>query len=108
VCYGILRKGAVIAYCLLRDDGDYYYIRQLFTDRPFRRSGLASRLLDFVESAVMAGKPVRLEVLAGNGEAFRFYEKRGYRVYCHTLLKSCESSPRELKITDPTDREYHP
>lgn len=86
-CHGIVGGDKILAYCLHRDDGDYYYLRQLFTDRSCRQSGQASRLLAHLESEVLSDKPIRLEVLVNNEEAIRFYDKRGYRVYCHTLVK---------------------
>ncbi|MCW8195227.1 GNAT family N-acetyltransferase [Proteobacteria bacterium 005FR1] len=78
-------------FCLHRDDGDDYYLRQLFTDRSCRHSGLAFKLLSHLESQVLIGKPLRLEVLKGNEEAIRFYNNRGYRLYCHTMIKDVDS-----------------
>ena len=31
-CYLATEDGSTVAYCLFRDDGDYYYVRQLFVE----------------------------------------------------------------------------
>ncbi|MDP2347864.1 MAG: GNAT family N-acetyltransferase [Gammaproteobacteria bacterium] len=85
--YGVVSDGQIICYSLWRDDGDYYYMRQLFTLREFRRQGLARELLSFLEKNVYSDKPIRLEVLAGNAEAQSFYRSVGYQLYCQTMLK---------------------
>ena len=85
-CYGIARNGRPVAYALYRDDGDYFYLRQLFTARDHRNQGLASKLLEHLKTTVFAKKTVRLEVLSGNKRALKFYQKHGFEVYCHTLV----------------------
>lgn len=87
-CYGVLNSGRVVAYALYRDDASYFYLRQLFTNRACRKQGLASALLKYLQEQVFREKPVRLDVLAGNSQALEFYCRRGFSVYCHTLLKS--------------------
>ncbi len=86
-CYGIEQDGQIICYSLWRDNGDYYYMRQLFTVRSHRRSGLAKKLLNFLERDVYFDKPIRLDVLAKNSEAKEFYDSMGYQLYCHTMIK---------------------
>lgn len=86
LCYGIIRDGQPIAYALYRDDGDYYYLRQLFSARNYRNQGLASKILGHLQATVFSKKPVRLEVLIGNVAALEFYRKRGFEVYCQTLI----------------------
>lgn len=85
-CYGIVENRQPVAYALYRDDGDYFYLRQLFTARDYRNRGLASKLLEHLKTTVFAKKSVRLEVLSGNTRALEFYRKRGFEVYCHTLM----------------------
>ena len=87
-CYGVVRNNELVAYCLYRDDGDFFYIRQLFTARHVRNQGLASKLIDHLESNLLREKPIRLEVIVSNGQAKTFYENRGYQLYCHTMVKS--------------------
>ena len=93
-CYALEDEGRLVAYSLWRDDGDYYYLRQLFTRRDARRNGYASALLDHLEREVYNDKPIRLEVLAGNGGAKVFYEKLGYALYCHTMSKPATATQK--------------
>lgn len=84
----VLREGDTIAaYALYRDDGDTYYLRQLYVERGFRRRGLATHLLDWLYANVWRDKPVRLEVLAHNAGAIAFYEAYGFRVWCLSFQK---------------------
>lgn len=80
VCYLAKRKGCIVAYCLYRDDGDHYYMRQLYVGREHRREGIATRLLDRLYESVWTDKRVRLDVLAHNTEALAFYERYGFRI----------------------------
>ena len=67
-------------YCLYRDSGGYYYMRQLYVDRTHRRKGIATRLLDWLYENVWTDKKVRLDVLAHNEDAVAFYKKYGFRI----------------------------
>lgn len=87
-CYGVCDDEKILSYCLFRDDHDYFYIRQLFTVRHLRGKGLATKLLDYLESTVLKGKPIRIEVLVSNIQAKEFYLARGFNMYCHTLEKN--------------------
>ena len=78
--YVARRAGAAVGYCLYRDAGRYYYLRQLFIARTHRRRGLATELLDWMYANVWAGKPVRLDVFAHNDQAVAFYRAYGFRV----------------------------
>jgi len=69
----------VVAYCLYRDDGEYYYLRHLYVDRESRRQGIATRLLDWMYANVWTDKKVRLNVLAHNQSAIAFYERYGFQ-----------------------------
>ena len=68
----------IVAYCLYRDDGDYYYLRQLYVDRDCRRRGLATQLLDWMYANIWADKKVRLDVLIHNQNAIAFYQGYGF------------------------------
>lgn len=79
--------GRITAYCLFRDDGDYYYLRQLFVDRDFRRQGIATHLLDWMFSEIWTEKKVRLDVLAHNEGAIAFYRHYGFKTQVLRLEK---------------------
>ena len=80
ICYIAKENGHIVGYCLYRDDGDYYYMRQLYVDRAHRRKGIATRLLDWLYEHVWTDKKVRLDVLAHNEDAFAFYQRYGFRI----------------------------
>ena len=85
--YLVTENGLFVAYCLFRDDGDYYYLRQLFVDRTYRRKGIATRLLDWMYAHIWTDKRVRLDVLAHNTAAIAFYQAYGFEVGCLRLEK---------------------
>lgn len=80
ICYIVRENGHIIAYCLYRDDGGHYYMRQLYVDRAHRRKGIATQLLDWLYENVWTNKKVRLDVLAHNEAAIDFYRRYGFRV----------------------------
>ena len=80
ICYTVKENGYIIAYCLYRDDGGYYYMRQLYVDRAHRRKGIATQLLDWLYENVWMDKKVRLDVLAHNEDAVAFYKRYGFRI----------------------------
>ena len=71
-----------MAYVLYRDDGDFFYVRQFYVERDKRRNGIGTRLMDWLFENVWKEKKVRLEVLAHNESAIRFYESYGFAVGC--------------------------
>jgi ribosomal protein S18 acetylase RimI-like enzyme len=77
----------ILAYCLYRDDGKYYYLRHLYVDRDFRRQGIAKRLLDWMYAHIWTDKKVRLDVLAHNESAISFYERYGFQIRVLRLEK---------------------
>ncbi len=79
-CYVARVDGTTAGYCLCRDDGKHYYLRQLFVARGQRRRGIATALMDWMYANVWSGKPVRLDVFAHNEEAVAFYRGYGFRV----------------------------
>ena len=79
-CYTAKQDGCIVAYCLYRDDGGHYYMRQLYVDRAHRRKGIATQLLDWLYENVWTDKKVRLDVLAHNEDAVAFYERYGFRI----------------------------
>ncbi len=80
ICYMVKDNGCIVAYCLYRDDGGYYYMRQLYVDRSHRRRGIATQLLDWLYENVWTDKKVRLDVLAQNRDAVAFYKTYGFRI----------------------------
>ena len=85
VAFVVVEGGHPVAYCLYRDDGDHYYLRQLFVDRGRRRQGIATQLLDWMYERQWGGKRVRLDVLAHNRDAIAFYQARGFRTAVHRM-----------------------
>ena len=79
--------GLPIAYCLFREDREYFYLRQLFVERAHRRKGIATKLLDWMYQNVWTDKKVRLDVLAHNEEAIEFYKAYGFQVGCLRMEK---------------------
>ena len=80
ICYMVKQNGCIAAYCLYRDDGVHYYMRQLYVDRSHRRKGIATQLLDWLYENVWTDKKVRLDVLAHNEDAVAFYKRYGFRI----------------------------
>ena len=87
ICYTVKDNGRIIAYCLYRDDGGYYYMRQLYVDRAHRRKGIATQLLDWLYKHVWTDKKVRLDVLAHNEDAVAFYKRYGFRIGVYRMEK---------------------
>ena len=80
ICYVAKQNEGIVAYCLYRDDGGHYYMRQLYVDRAHRRKGIATQLLDWLYENVWTDKKVRLDVLAHNEDAVAFYKRYGFRI----------------------------
>ena len=80
ICYVAKQNGQIIGYCLYRDDGRHYYMRQLYVNRAHRRKGIATQLLDWLYENVWMDKKVRLDVLAHNEDAVAFYKRYGFRI----------------------------
>ena len=87
ICYIVRENGHIIAYCLYRDDGGHYYMRQLYVDRAHRRKGVATQLLDWLYEHVWTDKKVRLDVLAHNEAAVTFYKRYGFRIGVYRMEK---------------------
>lgn len=85
--YGIEKEGKIVCYSLWRDDGEFCYMRQLYTVSALRLRGIAKSLVLHLVENRFSNKPVRLDVLAGNSDARMFYEKAGFQIYCHTMMR---------------------
>ena len=79
-CHVARRDGRTLGYCVYRESPEYYYLRQLFVVRDYRRRGTATQLLDWMYAHVWAAKPVRLDVFTHNTDAVAFYRAYGFRV----------------------------
>ena len=86
-CYLASEDGSAVAYCLFRNEGKYYYMRQLFVERTHRRKGIATKLLDWMFQNVWTDKKVRLDVLSHNEEAIAFYRAYGFQIGCLRMEK---------------------
>lgn len=87
LAYTIKENHEILGYCLFRDDGDFYYMRQLYIDRPHRRKGLATKLLDWMYAHIWIDKKTRLDVLPDNAQAIEFYTSYGFKTRCFNLEK---------------------
>lgn len=74
---GTIVGGAMVGY-----DGHRGWINYLGVDPAHRRRGIGRALVAAAEARVgeLGGPKVNLHVLAGNTEAFAFYDRIGYRV----------------------------
>jgi len=84
VCNAILHRSLPVAYCIWREEPSHFYVRQIFTLRNYRKRGLATKLIRYLQEDHAKVKPLRLEVLAKNKNAQKFYEKLGFHLYSHT------------------------
>lgn len=87
ICYVVRNGKRISGYCLYRDDGEYYYLRQLFVARQYRRKGIATQILDWMYANIWQDKKVRIDVLSHNKSAIAFYEKYGFRTGCLRMEK---------------------
>lgn len=79
-CYLAKENGIIVAYCLYRDEGKHYYMRQLYVDRKHRGQGIATRFLNWLYENIWTDKRVRLDVLAHNEGAVAFYKRYGFKI----------------------------
>jgi ribosomal protein S18 acetylase RimI-like enzyme len=86
-CHAVLHRNLPVSYCIWREEPSNVYIRQVFTLRNYRGRGLATKLINAVQNGVANSKPVRLEVLANNKAAMKFYKKLGFELYSHTFQR---------------------
>ena len=87
ICYLVKENSRIIAYCLFRDEGPYYYMRQLYVRKAYRRKGIATRLLDWLYENAWTDKKVRLDVFAHNEDAVAFYKEYGFRIGVYRMEK---------------------
>ena len=70
--------GGIVAMLAHSDDGQHFWIDQLYVDPAFGRRGIGAALLDRA-LAVAAGRAVRLYSFQANAAARAFYERHGFR-----------------------------
>lgn len=85
--YLVIENDNIVAYCLFRDDGRYYYLRQLYVERENRRNNIATKLLDWMYRNVWTDKNVRLDVLSHNQDAIAFYKNYGFQIHVLRMEK---------------------
>jgi ribosomal protein S18 acetylase RimI-like enzyme len=80
------QNGPCVAYALLRDTLDYVYLRHFYVERAYRRQGIGRQAIKLlVERIVPTHRPIRLEVLAHNERAIRFWREVGFTDYAITM-----------------------
>ena len=87
ICYLVKENRRTIAYCLYRDDGAHYYLRQLYVSRAHRRKGIATQLLDWLYENIWTDRKVRLDVYTHNEDAVAFYKEYGFRIGVYRMEK---------------------
>ena len=70
--------GTPAATALARRESDCLHVLRLYVAPQFQRRGLGPALLAWLAARHRAGLPVRLEAVAANTEALRFYAREGF------------------------------
>jgi ribosomal-protein-alanine N-acetyltransferase len=72
--------GELVGFCVVQIEGQVGYVVTLDVAGPWRRRGLARRMMEQVEARVRAagGTGMALHVFTGNAGAMSFYESMGY------------------------------
>ena len=79
-------SGETVGYCLYRREGDHWYLRQFFIERPFRRRRLGKAAFRLVRRRYWKNpKRVRVEVLTANKRGRGFWKACGFKEYCLAL-----------------------
>lgn len=92
------------AFFHTRVDGDEFYVDSLVVAPDFRRHGIASKLLESIETgARIQGKDrISLHVLEKNSAAQRLYEKHGFRITRSFPGFFISGSPKILRLEKRT------
>jgi len=61
---------------------NWFYITDLFVEKPFRGQGIGSELLQLLEKRVMSLGVRNIWTWTAGYEAPEFYKKQGYQVFC--------------------------
>lgn len=78
--------GNVAAYALYKLGSDSTYLRQFFVCRQFRRKGIGRQAINILRAEVWPPNVrIRVEVLAENHPAQKFWESVGFLTYSITL-----------------------
>jgi len=67
---------------LINDNGRWFYLTDLFVEKPFRRQDLGTQLLHKLEAKVALLGVERIWTWTAGYEAPGFYRKQGYEVFC--------------------------
>jgi len=78
--------GRSVGYALYRPESEWFYLRQFFIEREWRRQGLGRQAIDLL-AVQWAGthSRIRLDVLSGNRVGLAFWRSVGFEEYCITL-----------------------
>ncbi|HOW71718.1 MAG TPA: GNAT family N-acetyltransferase [Phycisphaerae bacterium] len=80
------RAGIVLGYGLYRREPEWYYLRQFFVDRDYRRQGIGRAAVKWLTEHAWQDAPrLRVEVLVGNTPGIAFWHAVGFTDYCLTL-----------------------
>lgn len=85
--FGIEINEQIKSYLLACYEDDFVYLRQLVTDREYRRHGMASALIAHLEEFLGPSQQLRLDVLMTNKNAMYFYAKLGFQPFYMAMLK---------------------
>ncbi len=78
--------GTVVAYALYKPEDDYIYLRQFFVCRQFRRQGIGRQAMEMLRTKIWpVNTRLRVEVLANNHPARKFWESVGFLPHSITL-----------------------
>ncbi len=85
LCVGAVdteRRGALVGYLIVSRYVDAWHIMNVAIDEPYRRQGIAKRLLDelFASTAGDTMRGYTLEVRISNQRAIALYEHAGFRI----------------------------
>jgi len=81
LCYGGFAGSALAGYVIVSRHVDAWHVMNVAVDEPFRRQGLAQRMLEavFKETASDDTRGYTLEVRVSNHGAIRLYERLGFQ-----------------------------
>ncbi|MFM2479865.1 GNAT family N-acetyltransferase [Celerinatantimonas sp. YJH-8] len=86
---GLNDDGQLVAYLLACYESEsIVYVRQLITERNYRRQGYASTLLKHLEKYLGADQQIKLDVLMHNKNAIYFYASQGYKPFYMAMVKT--------------------
>lgn len=100
------RAGTVLGYALYRREPEWFYLRQFFVDRDYRRQGIGRTAIKWLmENAWQGGRRVRIEVLVDNNRGISFWHAVGFTEYSLTLERPITQDDKaRWGLPDPTPK----